>query len=79
MDTTPHTLTTLFEQLGLPSDRTSIDNFIASYRLEPGVRLPDAPFWTESQASFLRNSLRDDADWAVEVDELAVRLSPQGA
>ncbi|CAD5105977.1 DUF2789 domain-containing protein [Zestomonas carbonaria] len=76
MDTVPHNLATLFAQLGLPDDRASIDGFLASHRLQPGQALPDAPFWNEGQAAFLREALADDSDWAEEVDELAVRLSP---
>ncbi len=79
MDTVPHNLATLFAQLGLPDDRTSIDHFIASHRLEPGQALADAPFWHEAQAEFLREALQEDSDWAEEVDELAVLLSPREA
>lgn len=75
MDTNPHTLSVLFEQLGLPSDRASIDAFISTHRLQPGDKLSHAPFWNEAQAAFLRNALVSDDDWAIEVDELAVRLT----
>jgi hypothetical protein len=39
-----------------------------------GVRLPDAPFWTRSQASFLRESLSQDSDWSGPVDQLGKAL-----
>ncbi|TJZ73492.1 DUF2789 domain-containing protein [Chitiniphilus eburneus] len=75
MDTTPHTLTTLFQQLGLPSDGADIDAFLAAHELPAGQRLPEAPFWSPAQAAFLRDALSADADWAEKVDELATRLT----
>lgn len=76
METPFHTLSDLFAQLGLPADPAAIDAFIAAHRpLLPGVRLCDAPFWTAAQAQFLRDDIRDDADWSAAADELAVRLS----
>lgn len=75
MDTTPHNLATLFEQLGLESEHSEIEAFIANHHLANGQKIHDAPFWNAAQSAFLRNALAQDADWAVEVDELAVRLS----
>ncbi|MDF3932662.1 DUF2789 domain-containing protein [Pseudomonas citronellolis] len=75
MDTTPHTFAELFKQLGLPNERQDIDAFLAGHRLEADQALADAPFWNEAQATFLREALDDDSDWAEEVDELAARLS----
>ncbi|MDU9395547.1 DUF2789 domain-containing protein [Pseudomonas sp. zfem003] len=75
MDTTPHTLATLFEQLGLDASRPAIEAFIAGHRLEESRKIHEAPFWNEAQRDFLRSALGQDADWAVKVDELAVRLS----
>jgi len=74
MDMTLHSITTLFQQLGLPSNASEIDNFCASHILGPETRLVDAEFWSESQAAFLREALEDDADWAEIVDQLDVRL-----
>ena len=76
MDMGPHTLTELFDQLGLPSDPQSIDAFIARHRpLPEGKTLTQAPFWTDSQARLLKEKLADDADWAPVVDSLNVRLA----
>ncbi|UXY55654.1 DUF2789 domain-containing protein [Pseudomonas tohonis] len=75
MDTTPHNLATLFEQLGLESGHDRIEAFIAEHPLADGQKIHEAPFWNDAQSAFLRNALVQDADWAVEVDELAVRLS----
>lgn len=75
MDTSQHSLSTLFAQLGLSSDPASIDHFIAEHApLDPTVNVADAKFWAPAQASFLRQQLADDADWAELVDELSLKL-----
>lgn len=68
-------MSTLFEQLGLPSDPQSIDDFIARHAPLPNeVRLADAPFWNDSQRALLRDEWIEDAEWAPIVDELNARL-----
>lgn len=68
-------MSTLFEQLGLPSDPQSIDDFIACHAPLPNeVRLADAPFWNDSQRALLRDEWIEDAEWAPIVDELNARL-----
>ncbi len=75
MDTTTVTLNSLFAQLGLPDDDPGIDAFIGAHRPLPmTVRVYDAPFWSPSQAQLLREKLQEDAQWAVIVDVLNVRL-----
>jgi len=75
MELTTPTLQTLFEQLGLDSDQASIDSFVESHGpLPEDVKLVDADFWTPQQAKFLKDELREDADWAQVVDELNVLL-----
>ncbi|EDY85853.1 conserved hypothetical protein [gamma proteobacterium HTCC5015] len=75
MDTAIHTLSELFEQLGLASDSDSIDRFIAEHRpLDDNTPLADAPFWNRGQASFLREAIVDDANWAELVDQLNAQL-----
>jgi hypothetical protein len=76
MDTTPHSLETLFAQLGLPSANTAdIERFVAEHRpLAEEVRLADAPFWSPSQAQFLREEINEDAEWAEVVDQLNAML-----
>ena len=77
MESPIHRLGDLFRQLGLPDDPAAIENFIAAHRpLPAGVALADAPFWTPSQAQFLREQISDDADWAELVDSLGSLLSP---
>lgn len=76
MESPFHSLPDLFRQLGLPDDAASIDGFIASHGpLQPGQRLCDAPFWTPAQAQFLRDDIRDDADWSAAADALSLRLT----
>lgn len=75
MDTNIHTLQALFEQLGLPSQDTAIETFLAQHRLlESETRLVQADFWTASQRAFLQESLMEDSDWAEVVDQLDALL-----
>jgi hypothetical protein len=75
MESPVHTLRNLFAQLGLPSDEAGIARFIETHGpLPDSMLLPDAPFWTSSQAGFLREEIIGDADWAQVIDELNVNL-----
>ena len=75
METFDHKFTKLFQQLGLPSEPAEIAQFIdENSPLAADVRLTNAPFWTSSQATFLCEAVRNDADWAVIVDALDVAL-----
>lgn len=74
MELTTPTLATLFEQLGLDSDDASIDEFVTAHQLPDDIKLSDAAFWTPQQARFLKEELREDAEWAPIVDELNVLL-----
>jgi hypothetical protein len=70
-----HGMTDLFQQLGLPESKSAIRHFIHCNRPLPAeTRLADAPFWTESQATFLRQMLKADSDWAVTIDQLDAAL-----
>lgn len=71
MDTSAHTFSALFEQLGLPADNDSIEQFIRTHRLfSSEIPLHQASFWNETQAEFLREAISNDSDWAEVVDEL---------
>lgn len=70
MDTSNHSLTTLFAQLGLDNDEQAMAQFIRQHKLSPGTAIQDAPFWNQAQASFLRESLKQDAEWCEIIDEL---------
>lgn len=75
METDLHSATNLFAQLGLPSTEADIQAFITSHwPLDSQVKLSEAPFWTASQAKFLRDQIANDADWAVVVDTLDASL-----
>ena len=64
------TLELLFDQLGLPSDTQSIDDFIAKNQLPEGVMMHEAPFWSDTQRSFLSSHWQKDDEWAIVVDTL---------
>ena len=75
MNTHNHSLACLFEQLGLDSTEQAIQDFINhNAPLPANVELHRADFWSASQASFLRESKEDDADWAEIVDQLDAML-----
>ena len=75
MDQPIHGLRELFDQLGLRSDAASIEAFISAHSpLAETVNIADAPFWTPAQATFLRETLNEDADWAELVDQLSAAL-----
>lgn len=70
-----HALPELFAQLGLSARNQDIDTFILTHGpLPSGVALADAPFWSAAQATFLREALAEDADWAEAVDHLDALL-----
>lgn len=71
MDMSQHTLNNLFAQLGLPSEANAIESFVRTHSpLPAAVYLSEAAFWTPAQASFLREEILKDADWAEVVDGL---------
>ncbi|MDR9752667.1 DUF2789 domain-containing protein [Pseudomonas sp. SZMC_28357] len=75
MDSPTHDLQGLFDQLGLDSSEAGIDGFIAANSpLPDDKKLIDADFWSPQQAAFLKEQLREDADWARVVDELNLRM-----
>lgn len=75
MENQLHTITNLFDQLGLPSSDSAIQRFIDLHRpLAPEIALCNAPFWSVTQAKFLRDQIINDADWANVVDEFDTSL-----
>ena len=71
MESSLHSMTHLFTQLGLPSGPADIQAFIETNRpLPTRFALHEAPFWTPSQAEFLREQVEEDADWAGIIDRL---------
>ena len=75
MEGPTHDLNALCQQLGLPSETEALQAFISQHSpLAEAIELADAPFWSASQASFLREQLNKDADWAEVVDQLTLLL-----
>ena len=75
MDMSPHTLATLFDQLGLPSTEKAIDIFVEEHSpLDPELRLESAQFWNPGQRSFLIEAQADDSDWTEVVEHLDAYL-----
>lgn len=68
-------MSSLFAQLGKANDAGSIRRFIESKApMGDDVQLHEAVFWSASQATFLREALLDDAEWAPIVDALNSEL-----
>ena len=79
MENSIPSMTRLFDQLGLPSQPAEIQSFLAAHRpLQQDVMLSEAPFWTQSQAEFLRSEMQGDTDWAVVIERVnaALRSTP---
>jgi hypothetical protein len=74
MDTSSHTIYTLFQQLGLPSSDTAIESFILNNHLGKDIPLQSAAFWSAGQAQFIQEALAEDSDWAEIVDQLDAQL-----
>ena len=75
MENHQHSMTNLFEQLGLPSSAADIQTFIETHRpLDAQIKLCEAPFWSAAQSQFLREQIKSDADWAVIIDNFDSRL-----
>jgi hypothetical protein len=70
-----HSLTSLFDQLGLGSTDQDIKNFIQMHAPITGTKaLHEAHFWNPSQSLFLKRAKDEDADWADIVDHLNIIL-----
>ncbi|MCB8890389.1 MULTISPECIES: DUF2789 domain-containing protein [Halomonadaceae] len=75
MEQPVHQFSDLFEQLGLASDKASIEAFISEHGPLPATTaIAEAPCWNEGQAAFLREAIADDADWAEVVGHLDAAL-----
>ncbi len=75
MESPIHSLTSLFDQLGIDSTDQAIENFIDGHRpLQGNIELHEADFWSAAQASFLKQEKDEDADWAEIVDQLDAQL-----
>ncbi len=78
MEPAIHRFHDLFAQLGLPNDSAAIRQFLTDHTPLPnGISVSDAPFWSPAQASFLREALLQDSDWAELADQLSEALRGQ--
>jgi len=74
MDSPFHSFENLFLQLGLGTSPEAIEGFIREHKLPSDTPLAEAPFWSDTQAAFIRESLSEDSDWAEVVDQLNAQL-----
>jgi hypothetical protein len=74
MDTSAHTMTCLFDQLGLDSSDAAIQSFVAAHQLPAETKITEATFWSDGQRQFLKESYKNDADWIPIVDDLNAQL-----
>ena len=75
METPIHYMVSLFDQLGLDSSKEGIDEFITQNgNLPANIKLHKAGFWNTSQATFLKDTLDEDADWVEIVEQLDAML-----
>lgn len=71
MDTSRHSLQTLFFQLGLAYEEKEIRAFVEKHKPLPrNVPLPEADFWNPAQAALLAEAIESDSDWCALADEL---------
>ena len=69
------TMKGLFSQLGLDNSDRAIEQFIEAHQgMAESQHIEDAPFWSASQAAFLKTAINDDADWAEVIDQLNMML-----
>ena len=74
MDTSNHSIQSLFAQLGLPNSDAAIEAFVSNNHLPGDIPLEKAAFWSAGQAQFLLEAIEEDADWAEIVDQLDAQL-----
>lgn len=70
MSNTRPRMTHLFQQLGLDSSESAIQQFIESHQLDAQISLLDADFWSDGQRQFLTEKIKSDGEWALVVDQL---------
>lgn len=74
MDTSSHTMESLFMQLGLDSNEKAIAEFISTHHLTEHETLGQASFWSPAQSQFIQESWESDSDWVVIIDQLDAQL-----
>ena len=74
MQMATHSMTALFDQLGLESSETAITSFIQQHQLQQNTTLKEASFWTPAQRQFIEEGWHQDSDWCVWIDQLNTLL-----
>ena len=76
MESTAHSLSNLFKQLGLPHEPQEVAQFITQHQGAcHHCSLLEAPIWTSSQLAFLKEAIAQDADWAGVAERLQSALA----
>jgi len=76
MDLSTHNLKNLFDQLGLPSDDASIQQFIKDNApIPPDQPIYESSCFNDAQAAFLAQGLDEDSDWTEVIDTLHAALT----
>lgn len=68
------TLILLFDQLGLNSSESAMEQFIRHHQLAADIELHQASFWTDAQREFLHSHWDKDDEWAIVIDILNEQL-----
>lgn len=63
-------MSNLFLQLGLDADPAAIAQFIQTHQLPADIGLAEASYWNDAQRQFLSEEIKEDAAWAIVVDQL---------
>lgn len=77
MEIFQHDLNNLMKQLGFIGTDAVSDFFQKRKHLPNDVLLENAPFWSASQAAFLREEILNDSDWVEAIDQLNSTLHSQ--
>jgi len=71
MNLTHHSMSELFEQLGLDNSQPAIQQFLHAHPItDRSLPLAEAPFWNVQQSAFIREAWHADSDWSYTVDQL---------
>lgn len=74
-ESTTHSLSSKFAQLRLDNTEEGIENFVSAHKpISHSLESHKADFWNSAQASFLKQSIKQDADWVETVDHLDLML-----
>lgn len=75
MDAQTYSLSALFHQLGLDSSRGGIEKLVVSMAPIPSNQaLWEAPQWTDTQASMLRQLYENEGHWSYAYEQLEILL-----